>query len=72
MHPEIKKFWEKAGHTLYHTPPPMDLWEVHIHTGGDLPIYRIETVCHGNEYRFDNHWYSESEMLRVIRLKAFL
>jgi hypothetical protein len=68
MHPEIKKFWEDAGHIL-HGPSLIESWEIHI---GHAPIWRIETVCHGDRHRFNGEWYSEEEMLRIIKQKAFL
>ena len=67
MNSEIKKFWEKLGHVS--GPTLINSWEIYI---GDGPIYRIETIAHGNKYRFENKWYSEEEMLRIVRLKAFL
>lgn len=68
MHPEIKKFWENSGHELV-GPSFIETWEILI---GDGCIRRIETVCHGDSYRYNEKWYSEEEMLRIIRLKAFL
>ena len=70
MHPDIKKFWEDTGHTL-HGPSLIDSWTIYVDTGGVIPIYLIETVCHGDRYRFKKEWYSEEEMLRIIKLKAF-
>lgn len=72
MHPEIKDFWIKAGHTPHGGHPPTYIWEINIHLGGPLSIYLIETVCHGNRYRYNKEWYSEEEMLKIIKLKAFL
>jgi len=72
MHPEIKKFWEATGHPLYGSPSSIiGIWELHIHVGGPLSISRIEIVCHGDKHRFQNKWYSEEEMLAIIKLIAF-
>jgi hypothetical protein len=73
IHPEIKKFWEEAGHTVV-GPSLIDSWEIHISTDptGVWPLYRIEIICHGDRYRYNGQWYSEEEMLRIIKLKAFL
>jgi len=70
MHPEIKKFWEATGHKLY-GPSGIQSWEIHKYLGGPLGISLIETVCHGDKYQFQNKWYSEEEMLAIIKLIAF-
>lgn len=73
MHPEIKRFWIETGHQLV-GPTAINSWEIHIKLGeGWLgQLCKIETVCHGNRYRFENEWYSEEEMLKLIKLKAFI
>ena len=68
MNPIIKKFWEDIGLTV-HGPNAMDAYKVYI---GKAPIHKIEIVAHGNKYRFDKKWYSEEEMLRIIKIKAFI
>jgi len=68
MHPEIRKFWEDAGHVV-HGPSIIDTYEIYIGPG---PARLIETIAHGNKYRFNKQWYSEEEALRIIKLKAFL
>lgn len=63
----IRKFWEDIG-TVY-GPSILESYEVHIGSG---PIRLIEIVAHGNLYRFNKKWYSEEEMLRIIKIKAFI
>lgn len=70
MHPEIKKFWNDIGHVV-HGPTSMGSYEIHI-PNKNFSIYKIEIVCYGDEYRFNNRWYSEEEMFKIIKLKAFL
>ena len=71
MHPDIKSFWIKKGHTIHGGEPPMYIWSIHIDLG--MNMFRIETVCHGNKYRYNEEWYSEQEMLRIIKnMRAFL
>lgn len=70
MHPDIKAFWIAEGLTPMGGISPTFTWEVHIDLG--MSIYRIEVVCHGNRHRYKNKWYSEEEMLRLIKQKAFL
>jgi hypothetical protein len=75
MHPEIKKFWIEAGYILIGGQPPTYIWEIHINlgiSGLGIDVYRMETVCHGNKYRFNKEWYSEEEALKIVKLKAFL
>jgi hypothetical protein len=70
MHPKIKEFWIKEGHTIHGGHAPMYIWELYIEVGPGISI--IETVCHGNKYRFNKEWYSEEEMLKIVKMKAFL
>ena len=35
-------------------------------------IRRIDTLAFGDEHRYEGKWYSEAQMLRIIRQKAFL
>ena len=70
MHPEIRKFWETTSEIV--GPTLIGSYEIYVPVGGPLPIFRIETIAHGNKYRFDGKWYSEEEMLRLVKMKAFL
>lgn len=64
MHVEIKKFWEEAGYTVNEVD-----WISLITAQKDDCL---ETIAFGDTYKFKNKWYSEEEMLRIIRLKAFM
>lgn len=68
MNSLIRKFWEAAGHTIY-GPNGSGAYEVYI---GAKPIRKIETIYHGDKYHFNEKWYSEEEMLRIIKIKAFI
>ena len=68
MNSLIRKFWENIG-TVYGPSSIIESYNVYIGTG---PIRKIEIVAHGNKYRFDKKWYSEEEMLRIIKIKAFI
>jgi hypothetical protein len=70
MHPDIKEFWIKKGYTPIGGTSPTYIWEVYIDLGMNISL--IEVVCHGNKYRFNKEWYSEEEMLKLIKLKAFI
>lgn len=70
MHSDIKAFWSKGGNTVMGGSPPMYLWSVYIDLG--MSMYRIETICHGDKYCYNKEWYSEEQMLRIIKQKAFL
>lgn len=71
MHAAIKKFWtKKRGYRLV-GPTLIDSWEIHIPVGGPFNMFRIETVCHGDKYHYNNEWYSEAEMLKIVKMKAF-
>lgn len=67
MHPEIKKFWENAGYKIRRDNLELYWaqrvhWETHIATQTES----------GMVYYWDTKYYSETEMLRIIKQKAFL
>lgn len=71
MHPEIKKFWEDAGYTI----EPGDARIQAIYGQGKVNEFggrKIEVLMFNGEYRFGSKWVSEEEMLRIIKLKAFI
>jgi hypothetical protein len=68
MNPLIRKFWEDAGKAVY-GPNAKGSYTIYI---GAEPIFLIETIAHGDMYRFNKKWYSEEEMLRIIKIKAFI
>lgn len=81
MHPEIKKFWKDAGYSIesepgYITDPGgnrIQLGTITAYKKTDLKfaVSKIETIAFGDQHRFNGEWYSEEEMLRIIKLKAF-
>jgi hypothetical protein len=71
MHPEIKKFWQDAGYRVGNDISGI-IYGYKGLPGGPLSIYKIETLAFGNRHRFNGIWYSEEEMLKIIRLKAFI
>jgi len=81
MHPEIKKFWEDAGYSVtepgYITDPKGEQIQLGTISGYKKAAYnsavsKIETIAFGNQHRFNGKWYSEEDMLRIIRLKIFI
>lgn len=67
MKEEIKKFWEKKGSVV--GPTLIDSWECYLGFG---PIREIITIAHGDKYCYEKEWYSEEEMLRILKMKAFI
>lgn len=85
MHPEIKKFWEQLGHTLMgYSLPNIEIWAIvsdpeYYNQGGPPPPLDEDIVFFLSKknpimkpYIFEYKSYSEEEMLRMIKLKAFL
>lgn len=73
MHPTIKKFWEDAGWDISNEDQiGTGTVSGYKHIGGPWPISKIKTLAFGATYAFDDKWYSEEEMLRIVKLKAFL
>ncbi len=85
MHPEIKKFWQEAGYSYIENEDQtssvirrdgkviyLGIVTGHLPLDGPLPIARMDTLAFGDQHRFKEKWYSEEQMLRIIKLKAFL
>lgn len=77
MNLEIQKFWEDCGYTIKFRPDisyVADAWK------DDKKEFLAVCVITNNVlmYRWANDtkspglWYSEEEMLKIVRLKAFL
>lgn len=71
MHPEIKKFWQEAGYRITNEEQVLSGVVSGIQQMS-ASIGRIDTLAFGDRHRFNGVWYSEEQMLRIIRLKAFL
>jgi hypothetical protein len=71
MHPNIKKFWENTGHKVFvlHKYHPDVHWQL---TDGTI----IAEQIFGKEIKYirpcSENLYSEEQMLRIIKLRAFL
>lgn len=71
MHPEIKKFWEEAGWEIENENQELS-GTVTATKKIDFAMGIIETIAFGNEHRYNGKWFTEEEMLRIIRMHAFL
>ena len=75
MHPEIIKFWERAGFTIaaYHTSdlPGQIVW-FKIKDDKSYGVAAFIGVGGLTRYFIDDSHYSEEEMLKLIKLKAFM
>ena len=72
MHPEIKKFWEDTGHELS-GPSTLGVYALYIPIDNSrFGSRHIQMVYYEGKYIFNKERYSEQEMLRIIKQKAFL
>jgi hypothetical protein len=79
MHPEIEKFWEEIGEIDFTLSAPIQHYVVEP-KGLDNYIVIAEVWNGGSQdgpkqptkYFYKNTTYTEIEMLRLIRQKAFL
>jgi len=76
MHPDIQKFWEKLGKIdfdLLETPVSVFYWYV-IYTETKNYTYVASKPLNTEivKYYFRGNSFDETEMLRIIKLKAFL
>lgn len=86
MHPEIKKFWEDSGYKIVvdvlEGTVPHDLWRFYwvlVRDGRQIKFAGMsDNQLQGTReapcavYLMDDKELSETEMLRIIGLKAFL
>ena len=82
MHPEIKKFWEGIGKVWEQTEPNNDLEltnaPLYCWFDKDNSYQRLIVAAPANGtlvYRhpgYEAAWVCEKEMLKIIRMKAFL
>lgn len=86
MHPEIKKFWESKGYKIVvdilEGTYPDDLWRFYwvlvkdgrqvefAGVSNDQPQGTKDAPC--TTYLLNHKEFSEKEMLRIIKQKAFL
>jgi uncharacterized lipoprotein len=70
IHPIIKKFWEDQGYTISNEDQTLSATV----TANKMtwPLFTEETIAYGDQYRYENKWYSEKEMLKIIELTAFI
>lgn len=85
MHPEIKKFWREAGYTYIENEDQashvtaLDGEVIYLGTvtgylnlGGPFNITRMDTLAFGDQHRYKGVWYTEEQMLKIVKMKAFL
>jgi len=85
MHPDIKQFWLDSGCTYIEnedqtqsvTGPDGKVIYLgtvtgHFSLGGPFNISITDTLAFGDRHRYRGVWYTEEQMLRFVRLKAFL
>jgi hypothetical protein len=79
IHPDIRAFWERRGKIGYDVldsePVHLLYWFIYPGIGLDIAGTYIAYQPHGQEtirYSLNGESYTEEEMLRLIKLKAFL
>lgn len=75
MNPEIKKFWEATGWGVEWRSSSETRWWAWKNIAPDSHARRlIAWLVYPGEvlYRWHGKFYSEAQMLRLIKLKAFL
>ena len=83
MNPLIEKFWNDAGYTISHIRPGGNpttgeleqryLWCLMVE-GTYIGLVGVSGISQMkcDYYFFNNKKYSEDEMLKIIRMKAFI
>jgi len=74
MHADIEKFWINAGYKIRSVDANSSGYIYGYKPSPTMPsISRIKIIAFGNDYSFvDGKWYSEEDMLRLIKLIAFI
>lgn len=71
MHPEIRAFWETLGEVDLTPSAPHVYYVVKLYSNNGYVM--IAAISNNTAvYWYDEVSYTESQMLRIIRLKAFL
>lgn len=74
MHPTIKKFWSQK-YEIYHTN-----FETHQdwfikdkpYRPTRVAIFQNRRISSDLEYKYNDAWYTEEDMLRIVNLSAFM
>ena len=82
MHPEIKKFWKTSGKEIHsYQSSTTYIWFIYSSPSyydqdGPPPPLKEEVVCmetsKGKRYFLLGSEYDQDQMLRLVKLKAFL
>lgn len=83
LHPEVISFWENAGKSIRCYGGELSSIYFYVNPNGYIPTKitagddNLIAIFWENEktkivYCFNNEFYSEEKMLRIIRMKAFM
>lgn len=83
MHPNIKKFWENKGKPIWtYQGMVVEVWficsDTNYYNRGGAPMRKDIVCAKANDadaklyYYLDLKMYGEAEMLKIIKLKAFI
>ena len=76
MHPDIKSFWENLGYTIKYEGCTVYSFDIIVDSKlNDIVSYNIITKDYKDKRIYlwlDRKYYYEEEILRLIKLKAFI
>ena len=75
IHPNIEKFWTDQGFRIEYRPYSYQWIAISEYNVRRLISYisvDMDTLISTNLYSFSNMFYTEEEMLKIIKLKAFI
>jgi hypothetical protein len=74
IHPDIKKFWSSKYEMLCENHETHQDWL--IRDGKPRPtriaIFQNRRISSDLEYKYEDKWYTEEDMLRIVNLSAFM
>jgi hypothetical protein len=75
MYPEIREFWTKVGEVDSTLSAPIVYYMIQLYSSGkyfSIAERDIDAQPNITKYFYNGETYTESEMLKIIKLKAFI
>lgn len=74
MHPTIEKFWTQKYKIFLRNEETHQDWFImnNGHKPTKIAVFQIHRISTDLEYMYNNDWYTEEDMLRIVNLTAFM
>lgn len=74
MHPTIKKFWSQKYEVYYTNYETHQDWFIKdkLYRPTRVAILQYRRISSDLEYKYNDAWYTEEDMIRIVNLSAFM